>query len=89
MSDLFWGLALPLAILALLWPTSGVSLLALGGYAYLGRRVYRHYRGEGLSHSDALLVTRFILYSKFAHILGIGRYCWNRLRGEFRIIEYK
>jgi GT2 family glycosyltransferase len=89
LSDLFWGLALPLGILALLWPTRGFSLLALGGYAFLGRRVYRHYRGQGLGHSDALLVTRFILYSKFAHVFGIARYCWNRLRGEFRIIEYK
>ena len=57
--------------------------------AMLVGRVYRHYRRNGLSQSDALLVTRFILYSKFAHVLGIARYYWNFLRGEFRIIEYK
>jgi GT2 family glycosyltransferase len=89
MSDLFWGLALPAAILLMLSATHRLSLLALGGYALLAWRVYRHYRGHGFSQSDALLVTRFILYSKFAHVLGIARYCWNRLRGEFRIIEYK
>jgi hypothetical protein len=61
----------------------------LGGYALLGWRVYRHYRRTGLSKSDTLLMTRFILYSKFAHVVGIARYGWNRLRGEFRIIEYK
>lgn len=89
MSDLFWGLALPAAMTLALWPTHGLSLVALGGYALLVGRVYRHYRRNGLSQSDALLVTRFILYSKFAHVLGIARYCLNRLRGEFRIIEYK
>jgi glycosyltransferase involved in cell wall biosynthesis len=89
MSDLVWGLALPVVILALLWPTRGLSLFALAAYALLGARVFRHYRGKGLSQSDASLVTRFILYSKFAHVVGIARYCWNRVRGEFRIIEYK
>ena len=89
MSDLFWGLGLPAAIVLLLWPTRGVSLLGLGGYALLFWRVYRNYRRAGLGGSDAMLVARFIVYSKFAHVLGIARYCWNRLRGEFRIIEYK
>jgi len=88
-SDLFWGLGLPLAILILLWPTRGLSLLLLGGYAVLGWRVYRRYRGEGLSRADAGLVSRFIVYSKFAHVVGIARYWLNRFRGEFRIIEYK
>ena len=89
LSDIFWGLALPAAILGLAWPTRGLSLLALGAYAVLGWRVYRHYRATGLAGSDALLAMRFILYSKFAHVIGIARYCRNRLRGEFKIIEYK
>ncbi|NUR46396.1 MAG: glycosyltransferase family 2 protein [Sphingomonas sp.] len=88
-SDLFWGLGLPVAILALLWPARGLSLLLLGGYAVLGWRVYRRYRRDELSRADAWLVSRFILYSKFAHVIGIARYWLNRLRGEFRIIEYK
>ena len=88
-SDLFWGFALPVAVIVLLLPTRGLSLLALGGYGVLGRRVFRRYRRAGLSNSDAGLVARFIVYSKFAHVAGIARYCWNRLRGDFRIIEYK
>jgi GT2 family glycosyltransferase len=88
-SDLFWGLALPTLVLLLLWPTRGLSLLLLGGYALLGWRVYRHYRRNGYDSSDARLATRFILYSKFAHVIGIARYGWNRLRGGFHIIEYK
>lgn len=88
-SDLFWGAALPILILVLLWPTGGLSLLMLGGYLPFGWRVYRHYRSTGLNSADARLVTRFIIYGKFAHVVGIATFCRNWLRGEFRIIEYK
>jgi GT2 family glycosyltransferase len=88
-SVLFWGFALPLAVAVLLWPTRGLSLLLLGGYGLLGWRVYRHYSDIGLPPSDARLMTRFILYSKFAEFIGVLRYCLNRLRGRFQIIEYK
>jgi GT2 family glycosyltransferase len=88
-SVLFWGFALPLAVLLLLWPTRGLSLLLLGGYALLAWRVYRHYLRIGLQPADARLATRFILYSKFAELIGVVRYCLNRLRGHFQIIEYK
>jgi GT2 family glycosyltransferase len=88
-SVLFWGLIMPLCVLVLLWPTRGLSLLLLGGYALLGWRVYRHFRSSGLASSDSWLVTRFILYGKFAELLGVFRYALNRARGRFEIIEYK
>jgi GT2 family glycosyltransferase len=88
-SATFWGFALPLALLVLLLPTRGLSLLLLGGYGWLGWRVYRYYRSAGLDRSDAWLATRFILYSKVPEFLGIVRYGLNRLRGQFRVIEYK
>jgi len=88
-SDFFWGLALPVAILMLLWLTRGWSLLLLAAYPLFGWRVYRHYRSEGLNSADALLAARFIIYGKFAHVVGIAIFCRNWLRGEFRIIEYK
>jgi GT2 family glycosyltransferase len=89
-SALFWGLVLPAAVILMLWPTRGLSLLLLGGYGVLGWRVFRHYRQSvGLSRADAWLATRFILYSRFAEVVGILRYCFNRLRGSFHIIEYK
>jgi len=88
-SVLFWGFALPLLILLLLWPSQGLSLLLLGGYALLGWRVYRHYARTGVPKADARIAARFIVYGKFAEFLGILRYCLNRLRGRFRIIEYK
>lgn len=89
LSDLFWGLALPLMTIGLLWPTKGWSLLLLGGYAVFGLRVYRHYRSKGLRPADAFLMSRFIIHGKFAHVMGIFMFCRNWLRGEFRIIEYK
>ena len=89
LSDLFWGLGVPLLALALLWPTRGLSLILLGGYGLLYSRVTRRYRRQGLSDADAKLASRFILYSKFAHVVGIAKYAVNRLRGDYRIIEYK
>jgi GT2 family glycosyltransferase len=88
-SVLFWGFLLPLLTLLLLWPSRGFSLFLLGGYALLGWRVFRHYSRSGLPRRDAWLATRFILYGKFAELIGILRYCLNRLRGRFRIIEYR
>jgi GT2 family glycosyltransferase len=88
-SALFWGLGLPLLIVVLLWPTHGLSLLLLGGYGALGWRIYRHYVGEGHSRSDALLMARFLVYAKFAEFVGIVRYCFNRVRGRFHIIEWR
>jgi GT2 family glycosyltransferase len=88
-SVLFWGFFLPFCAVALLWPTRGLSLLLLAAYGLLGWRIYRHFLSSGLSSSDAWLVTRFILYGKFAEFLGVIRYCLNRVRGRFHIIEYK
>lgn len=73
-SALFWGFALPLCALLLAWPTRGFSLLLFSGYSLLAYRTYNYYRRNGLSASDARLVTRFILYSKFAEVIGIARY---------------
>jgi hypothetical protein len=88
-SAVFWGFVLPLAILLLLWPSRGLSLLLLGGYVVLGWRIYRHYKRTGLSASDSSLMARFLVYAKFAEFLGILRYCLNRVRGRFHIIEWK
>lgn len=88
-SVFFWGFALPLLIIVLLWPSRGLSLLLLGGYAVLGWRVYRYYVRIGIPSEDARVAARFIVYGKFAEFVGILRYGVNRLRGRFHIIEYK
>lgn len=89
LSDLVWGLALPVAAVGLAWPTKGASLLLLASYGYLFLRVVRNYRRHGLSDADARLVGRFIVYSKFAHVVGILKFVRNKMRGEYRIMEYK
>ena len=88
-SALFWGFALPVAVLLLLIPTRGLSLLLLAGYGFIGWRVYRYYKRSGVSSSDAWLASQFNIYSRFAHFVGVLRFCLNRLRGRFHIIEYK
>jgi glycosyltransferase involved in cell wall biosynthesis len=88
-SALFWGFALPLAIVLFLVPTRGLSMLLLACYGWLGLRVYRYYRGEGLDRSDAWLASRFIIYAKVPELIGILRYGLNRLRGQFHIIEWR
>ena len=88
-SDLFWGFALPLLILALLIPIRGLSLLLAAAYPLQGWRMYRRYLRSGLSPADASLAARFILLGKFAEVVGIMRYGLNRARGRFHIIEYK
>lgn len=89
LSDLAWGLALPLLIALLLWPTRGWSVVLLSGYGLLGWRVYRRYRRLGYAQQDSALVSRFIILSKFAHVAGFAIYLRNCLRGEFRIIEWR
>jgi hypothetical protein len=88
-SALFWGCLLPLAVLLLLIPTGGASLLLFAGYGWLGWRIYLHYRQRGLTPSDARLVSRFIVYAKVPEFLGILRYLTNRLRGSFHVIDWR
>jgi len=84
-----WGVGLPLFVLLTAWPTHGLSLLLLGGYGLLGWRIFRFRRGRGDSIADSWLYTRFNLLAKLANGRGLLRFQWNRLRGRFRIIEYK
>jgi GT2 family glycosyltransferase len=88
-SALFWGFALPAVVLLLLIPTRGFSLLLLAGYGVISWRVHRYYTRSGVSSADAWLAARFNIYSRFAHFVGVLRFCLNRLRGTFHIIEYK
>jgi glycosyltransferase involved in cell wall biosynthesis len=88
-STMAWGIVLPLAILVLLIPSKGFSAILIGGYALLAWRINRHYRHKGVSRSDAASGAFFGLCSKFANGVGIVRYKLDRIRKNYRIIEYK
>jgi len=90
MSMLLWAIVLPAVALGLAWPTRGLSLLLLAGYALLWLRVYRRKAREGLPPRDARLYATFILIGKFAALQGAVRFLWRRLwRRQSTIIEYK
>jgi len=88
-SILFWGISLPVFILLMLIPTSGLSLLLTGGYGVLGMRVYRFRRKQGDSRSDTLLYSFSIVLSKFAEGIGLLKFLFNQSKGHYEIIEYK
>lgn len=86
----FWGLGVPTAALLLAWPTRGLSLLLLLGYAVLYYRTRRGSAGRGLSAHDAKWYAFFLCLSKFPSALGQLKYWSNRIRGKgSRLIEYK
>ena len=86
-----WGLLLPFAILLLIWPTRGLSLLALVAYLIwilriaLARR--RHFSD---SWRDAFLYALFCMLGKCPWAIGQLRFWRNHLRGHpSALIEYK
>ena len=90
-SNWIWGLALPVAAVALAWPTHGLSLLLLlAAYALLGLARC------ALLPSARLRATRCLLYAclrssdKFRRSSGNCSIYGNRWRGRrTRLIEYK
>ena len=86
----FWGLILPLAIIAFAWPTRGWSLIGLLLYAVLFWRVKRSAKRRGLSAGDARLYARYTVIGKFAEAQGLITYHASRLLGRrTKLIEYK
>ena len=86
----FWGLILPVIVLALAWPTRGISLALLGGYAVLWWRTHGHARRRGLAAADARLYATHMVIGKFAEAQGMLTYWKSRVLGRrTRIIEYK
>lgn len=89
-SAVFWAIALPVAALALVPWTRGLSLVALlAAYGYLAVRVRRSYRDRGAPRDVAAQALLLVL-AKFAHVEGARRYAVARIQGRTRqLIEYK
>jgi len=89
-SIVFWGIALPLIILGLAWPTRGASLGLLGGYLLLYWRIRRYGLHRGWSAPDARLYACWCILSKFPMTVGLILYWFRRAtRRPKQIIEYK
>jgi GT2 family glycosyltransferase len=86
----FWGIALPLVILGLAWPTRGLSLELALVYPLQMLRIARRQRHAGMSSRDAWLYGLACTLAKFPHALGLLRFWIGRPLGwNKRIIEYK
>lgn len=72
-SILFWGLANPVAALALAAPTRGGSLLLLAGYPVLAFAIWRRHRAR-LGDSRALVFAAFCVGAKFPQLVGVARF---------------
>ena len=88
-STWFWGVGLPLAVVATLPVLPLLSGLLASGYAVLVFRVVQYRRRQGDSLGDALLYAKFILLGKFANGLGLLKFYVNKLSRRYEIIEYK
>jgi len=86
----FWGGALPLAIVLGFVPTFGLSSTLAAGYGVSAFRGYQSVRRRGRSVRSSALFGAFATIGKFAELQGILSYVGHRLAGErSRIIEYK
>lgn len=85
----FWGLILPLILLALLPPTHGFSLGLTSLYAIAINRVFLRLQHQGLKHQDAFSYAIHCILSKFPQAQGQIQFHFNRLTGKRQnIIEY-
>ncbi|MHB1557588.1 MAG: glycosyltransferase family 2 protein [Isosphaeraceae bacterium] len=91
-SILFWGLVLPVAIVALALATRGLGLIVALVYPIQMLRIAaRHYR-SGMTARVAWLYGWSCVVGKFANAIGLVRFWIERLRGQNRIervITYK
>ena len=79
LSNWFWGLIWPLMVLALAWPTIGLSLLGLLAYPLMVLRIaWRRHRG-GDRWSDAWLYGAFTMLGKLPNALGQLKYWCHRI----------
>lgn len=87
---IFWGIVLPIVILALAWPTRGISFALIGLYAVLWWRTLGHAKRRGLAPVDARLYATHMILGKFAEAQGLITFWISRLLGRrTKLIEYK
>ncbi len=89
-SNVAWGLGIPIITIALLVPTLGWSVAILLLYGLLYFRIFSACRAAGHRWRDAGLYARLVTLGKFAQAQGFLRFHIRRAaKGERKIIEYK
>jgi GT2 family glycosyltransferase len=90
LSNIAWGLGLPLAAIALIIPTHGWSLAMLLLYGVLHRRIFAACMSQGHEKRDASLYARYVTLGKLPQAQGFIQF-YTRLifRGQRKLIEYK
>ncbi len=91
LSIIAWGGLLPVAAIALAWPTRGLSLLAWAAAAiYLFLKITRYMRKRGLDAKRAQTFAAACVVAKIPQFLGIMK-CWIEMlfRVRRRYIIYK
>jgi len=86
----FWGLILPLLILATIYPSQGWSILMLLGYPLMTYKIYRYLKQRNYSTKDTALYAIACLACKLPQVQGQIKFHINRLLGQkISLIEYK
>ena len=89
-SNWAWGLILPIIVVVLAVPTTGLSLLLLPSYLVLFYRVYKWRKSLGNSDRHAILYAGFTVLGKVPCAWGQILYWKNRWQGKVStLIEYK
>ena len=90
-SNWLWGLAMPLVMLALAWPTRALSLGFMAAlYLLLTIKVYLNATRRGRAHDAAALFAGFVVLGKLPQALGQLKYHVDRIIGRrSALIEYK
>lgn len=91
LSNLVYGLALPLLAIGLAPVTAGLSLLLLLAYVRLYSRVRSQRLARGDPPAHAAAYARYLILGKFAQAAGTLKYLWQRklVRRASTLIEYK
>jgi GT2 family glycosyltransferase len=86
----FWAIVLPTVILALSWPTRGLSLVLAVAYPLQVLRVARNLHKGGLTPRDAWLYSAACVLGRFPNAVGAMRYWCSHVLGRSQsLIEYK
>jgi GT2 family glycosyltransferase len=81
-SALFWGVALPVFILALAWPTRGASLVFALLYPIQILRIFWRHRKAGMEPTLAWHYGWTCTLARFPHALGLFRFARESLKGR-------